>query len=280
MQENEIQNLICNISKEDLDRLNTYYNAYLSEKKSIENVQKRLHTCETDKRRKPKPTEKEENIKENLHLARILPRRKKHVRAGQIIGRNKIDSLSIDGQEFNTSSLDQVDYLKLFFKIKKDKSYEKYNYLILALVSIVTAINLAGFSLTLGNNILAIISLLLFSVGAVSTSKHTKSGHTVIKVVPKASVSQGKINEFKKLLRADLTNEKQHSLEMHANNLAFTESIEDICKNRIELHQTKLNEIINQIMSILENYGVGQINEDLSVVKQAITQGRQKQFKS
>lgn len=280
MQENEIQNLICNISKEDLEKLKTYYNAYLSEKKSIENVQKRLRTCEADKKRKLKPTEKEKNIKENLRLVKILPRRKKHVIDGEIIGKNRIDSLSIDGQEFNTSSLDQVDYLKLFFKIKKDKSYEKYNYFILALVSIVTAINLAGFSLTVGNNILAIISLLLFSVGAASASKHLKSGHTVIKVVPKASVSQGKINEFKKLLKADLTNEKQQSLETHANNLAFTESIEAICKNRIELHQTKLNEIINQIMSILENYGVRQINEDLSAVEQAITQGRQKQFKS
>lgn len=276
MQENELNNLICNISKEDLDRLNTYYNTYLSEKKSIENVQARLHTCEIDKKRKPRPTEREENIKENLRLVRTLPRRKKHMIYGKIIGRNKIDNLSIDGQEFNTSSLDQVNYLKLFFKTKKEKSYEKYNCFILAVVSFVTAINLAGFGLTLGNNVLAIISLLLFSVGAVSTSKHIKSGHTVIKVIPKASVSQGKINEFKKLLKVDLTNEKQHSLEMHANNLAFTESIEDICQKRIELHQTRLNEIISQIMTILENYGIDQINEDLSTIDQAIIQGRQK----
>lgn len=278
MTNEQIQTLLQNLSWEDQKELSTAYNSYIKEKQAIDTIQKRLDSCEEERQKAPRPTERETEIKGNLNFAKSLPRRKRHTVNASLLGRNKITELAIDGKNFNPASLDKRDYLKMFFKLKKESVTTNYSYLILSLVSLVTAINSATFSIALGNRIFMIASLILLGVSAVGAYKHQKNKQTHIKIIPKSTVSQGQINDFVKALKKDYVKEQNHSLEMQANNTAFLDSIEDICQRRIDFHKDGLKEAIQEIENILEKCGISFTEEDIPEIQNVIQTSKQKKL--
>lgn len=278
MTNEEIQIILSNLNDTDLKKLDMLYNSYFREKQSIKAVQKRLDSCENDRKRNLEPTKRETEIKENLFLAQSLPKRKTHMVTANLFGKTKIDELAIDGRSFNPAPLDQREYLKMFFKLKKENVTTNYSYLILALVSLITAINSVTVSIVLGNKMLMIISLILIGTSALGTYKHQKNKQVTLKMVPKTSISQIQINTFVKMLEKDYIKEQEHSVEMQENNTIFLNSIEDICQRRIAFHKESLKEIIREIQIILEKNGASFNEEDIPELQNIIQIGRQKKL--
>ena len=278
MTNEEIQIILSNLNDTDLKKLDMLYNSYFREKQAIKAVQKRLDSCENDRKRNLEPTKRETEIKENLFLAQSLPKRKTHMVTANLFGKTKIDELAIDGRNFNPAPLDQREYLKMFFKFKKENVTTNYSYLILALVSLITAINSVTVSIVLGNKILMIISLILIGTSALGTYKHQKNKQITLKIVPKTSISQSQINDFVKILEKEYLKEQEHSVEEQENNTIFLNSIEDICQRRIAFHKESLKEIIREIQIILEKNGASFNEEDIPELQNIIQIGRQKKL--
>ena len=68
MEKQEKQTFLQSLDIEDLKELRKFYNRYNAEKNSIEGIKRRLKMCEDDMQKELKPSKKERELKENLHI--------------------------------------------------------------------------------------------------------------------------------------------------------------------------------------------------------------------
>ena len=278
MTEQDIQIFLQNVTHEDLEKLNKNYNNYIKEKTILKSINRRLASCKKSKYSRPKPTERELDIKENIDRAKHISKRKKHIINASLFGPHQIDELNIDGVNFNAKVLDKKAYLKLFFKIKKEKITTTYSYLIVSLVSLIGAMNTAGLGIALGSIPFGISTILLLCLSTLAAVKHQENKQVITKWVPKDEISQNQIHDFIKNMQEDYTKEKEHAIEMHVTDALFLDSIEDICQRSISYHKKVINGLIEEIMNILEKNGISCTKKDIADIPNALSQNMQKKL--
>lgn len=282
MQENELQEILNNMSLADLKELKQLFQHYQKENIVIENMQKRLRDCEEEKNEEPKPTAKEKEIEKNLNIAYSLPKKQKHTLNAILSDKNRISKLTIDNHAFNPNHLDNKNYKKMFFKVKKENITKNYNYLIISLITLIVSGNLLAMGIYVKNTqILTILSLIFCGISIISAFEHINHKKTKLIIAPKEKLSQKDVSDFIKALEKDYEKEQVHSEQMYNSNQVFLSSIEDICKTGITQKEENLIKIASQIRTILniESSQPLLTEEEIEDMQIAIQKGNQKILK-
>ena len=282
MQENELQEILNNMSLADLKELKQLFQHYQKENIVIENMQKRLKDCEEEKKEKPKPTAKEKEIEKNLNIAYSLPKKQKHTLNAILSDKNRISKLTIDNHVFNPNHLDNKNYKKMFFKVKKENITKNYNYLIISLITLIVSGNLLAMGIYVKNTqILTILSLIFCGISIISAFEHINHKKTKLIIAPKEKLSQKDVSDFIKALEKDYEKEQVHSEQMYNSNQVFLSSIEDICKTGITQKEENLIKMASQIRTILNIESPQPLltEEEIEDMQIAIQKGNQKILK-
>ena len=282
MQENELQEILNNMSLADLKELKQLFQHYQKENIVIENMQKRLKDCEEEKNEEQKPTAKEKEIEKNLNIAYSLPKKQKHTLNAILSDKNRISKLTIDNHAFNPNHLDNKNYKKMFFKVKKENITKNYNYLIISLITLIVSGNLLAMGIYVKNTqILILLSLIFCGISIISAFEHINHKKTKLIIAPKEKLSQKDVSDFIKALEKDYEKEQVHSEQMYNSNQVFLSSIEDICKTGITQKEENLIKMASQIRTILniESSQPLLTEEEIEDMQIAIQKGNQKILK-
>ena len=281
MEKQEKQTFLQSLDIEDLKELRKFYNRYNAEKNSIEGIKRRLKMCEDDMQKELKPSKKERELKENLHIVKNIKKKRKYPVKGSISERTQINELTIDGKKFNTEPLDKANYLRLFFKLKKKSTFNNIKAIPLFLKTLITLFCLLLIAMNF-QNLKIVYFLSLISLGSICVydiiNILNQNKKTIVTLTIKPNVSQKQINEFEKILKKDYIKEKENTKQEYENNLLFLESVKDICQRRIELHQNNIKKLTDEIFKII---GLGNSfnEEDLFEIQPMINEEYQKILK-
>lgn len=282
MTNQEIQSILNDMSLDELKQLQAYYNKYINDTKLINNAKARLVECQENKSRKVEPTKREIKIEDNINKAVKLPKRSKYKISANLDGR-KINQLIIDNQSFDIDVLDNTNYLRLFFQVKKKNLANNEPFIIISIISLLCAINASFVMLILNasSKIVIILQLLLLATAALTGYKYVKTSKSKLTIVPKKHISQSQLGKFIKMLNQDYTKEIENSKKIHENNLAFNLSKEGIFKNIIETNEEELKTIIENIRTLLQSEEKASTltAEEIAGAEQCIKKARQKTYK-
>lgn len=272
MTEEKIKKILENMDSENLEALENYYSDYNRETVIIQRLKTNLDIFNKERNQNLHPSDKELEIKKILKTIKHLPKKRRHKVEGTLNDNQNIQSLAIDGKHINPNLLQNKEYSKMFFK-------KSGNYVSNAIIFLVISFVLYILGIHLDLVLLQLISALtLFPTFMNALNAITND---TLETVAKSKISQKQINIFNKKLSRDYEKEKEHSENMHMQNLAFLDSKEDIFEKMLEKHQATLNEITEQIRKILENNfdSLTLTEEEKIDTEKLIIKGHQKVFK-
>ena len=272
MTEQKIQDILQNMSLEELQTLKQNYNEYSKESEMISRLKNNLKNFQAEKRKFSRQTQKENEIKNLIIQLRKLPKKRKHIVKGKLNDNHSIANLSIDNTPINKTALGKRKYRKMFFGKTNGN-------LKIAIVLFIIGLVLLGMGLSL--NILLLIFPSLITLMASFVNSYNYLFNDSLKITATRYISQMQINSLIKKLEKDYENEKSRSESMHLENLLFLESKEDIFNKMLESHLSKLNEITANIREIiLSNIEeISLTEEELEDTQTLIQSGNQKILK-
>lgn len=272
MTEKKIQDILQNMSLEELQTLKQNYNEYSKESEMISRLKNNLKNFQAEKRKVSRQTQKENEIKNLIIQLRKLPKKRKHIVKGKLNDNHSIANLSIDNTPINKAALGKRKYRKMFFGKTNGN-------LKIAIVLFIIGLVLLGMGLSL--NILLLIFPSLITLMASFVNSYNYLFNDSLKITATRYISQMQINSLIKKLEKDYENEKSRSESMHLENLLFLESKEDIFYKMLESHLSKLNEITANIREIiLSNIEeISLTEEELEDTQTLIQSGNQKILK-
>ena len=272
MTEKKIQDILQNMSLEELQTLKQNYNEYSKESEMISRLKNNLKNFQAEKRKVSRQTQKENEIKNLIIQLRKLPKKIKHIVKGKLNDNHSIANLSIDNTPINKAALGKRKYRKMFFGKTSGN-------LKIAIVLFIIGLVLLGMGLSL--NILLLIFPSLITLMASFVNSYNYLFNDSLKITATRYISQMQINSLIKKLEKDYENEKSRSEIMHLENLLFLESKEDIFNKMLESHLSKLNEITANIREIiLSNIEeISLTEEELEDTQTLIQSGNQKILK-
>ena len=242
MTEQEIQDILQNMSLEELQTLKQNCSEYLKEEEMIDRLKGNLRQFQTERKKVSRQTQKENEIKDLINQLKNLPPKRKHRVKGILNDNHSIASLSIDNQTINKAALGKRKYRKTFFG-KSNNSLK--NSIILLAIGLI----LLGLGLSL-NMLLLILPSLAVLFGSLASAYNYAFNDSLNKTAARY-ISQYQINRLIKKLESDYENEKNYSENSHLENLLFLESKEDIFNKMLEAHSDKLEEIASTIREII-----------------------------
>lgn len=273
MTEQEIQDILENMSLEELKTLKQNYSEYAKEVQMIDRLKENLRKFQLDRKKVYRHTQKEKEIKSLISQLKNLPRKRKHTVEGFLNDNHSIASLTVDNQPINKSALGKRKYRKIFFG-KSNKSLK------IAIILFIIGLILLGLGLSLDMILLTISSLATLFVGFVNAYNYVFDD-SLNKTATKY-VSQRQINSLIKKLEKDYEYEKSYSENSHLENLLFLESKEDIFNKMLEVHSANLDEISSTIRQIIASNieDTTLTTEELDDAQTLIQMGNQKILKN
>lgn len=238
----EINTILENMNLEDLQTLKKYCDEYFKEETLINKLQNNLDKFSKEKNTNLKPTKKETDIKNTLNMLRKLPKKGTYQLRGNLDENEKIENLEIENQPINKDVLASKTYTKMFLKKQSNGLYNALIFIII--IMILFNIFLNPYIIII--RILAVIGVLPVLVGFIN---HVYNNKLTPKL--KTHISRNKIMNLIKKLEADYIIEKENSENMHLQNQLFLESKEDIFQRMLETHRNRLEEIAEEIKTII-----------------------------
>ena len=262
MTQDEIKLILENTNLEDLKKLQEYYREYLKETNLVNNLKRNLDNFKKDRNDEVNPTKKQIEIKKAINTLKRLPKKRRYQFEGTLNESQKIEHIEIEKQQLNKDIFENRIYPKMLFKqlnkdIFENRIYPKMlfkkssNGLYNALVFMIISIILYNIGMSVDLIALKIIAV-LSSFPAIANCVSYVCNDTLNSNV-KTHISQKKIARLIKKLQADYIIEKENSENMHLQNQIFLESKEDIFKRMLKTHQNHLEEIIEEIRTIIES---------------------------
>lgn len=244
MTQDEMKLILENTNLEDLKKLQEYYREYLKETNLVNNLKRNLDNFKKDRNDEVNPTKKQIEIKKTINTLKRLPKKRKYQFEGTLNESQKIEHIEIEKQQLNKDIFENRIYPKMLFK---KSSNGLYNALVFMIISII----LYNIGMSIDLITLKIIAV-LSSFPAIANCVSYVCNDTLNSNV-KTHISQKKIARLIKKLQADYIIEKENSENMHLQNQIFLESKEDIFKRMLKTHQYHLEEIIEEIRTIIES---------------------------
>ena len=238
----EINTILENMNLEDLQTLKKYCDEYFKEETLINKLQNNLDKFSKEKNTNLKPTKKETDIKNTLNMLRKLPKKRTYQLRGNLDENEKIENLEIENQPINKDVLASKTYTKMFFKKQNNGLY---NALIFMIISIIL------FNIGLSHDIMVLKIIAVIGVLPVLVDCINRVYNNKLTPKLKTHISRNKIMNLIKKLEADYIIEKENSENMHLQNQLFLESKEDIFQRMLETHRNRLEEIAEEIKTII-----------------------------
>ena len=272
MTEQELQTLLSNMDVEDLKTLKECYTKYLKEQSLIEIFNTNLSNFKQAQNQEIQPTEDEVEVRKALDTIIKMPRKRRYKVDGFLNESQRIKTLSIEENPLNPRVFQNREYAKIFFK-------KSGNHLTNAGIFLALSIILFSIGITLNYtpiNLIAIVALFPALMNLLDNVTNN-----TLETVSKFSISRKQMNNVIKKLTRDYEKEKQHSENVHMQNLAFIDSKEDIFEKRLAIHKANLAELASEIREILKSNlnSVSLTEEELEDTQILLKSGNQKILK-
>ena len=269
MAEQELENLLGNMSLEQLKDLKSACNKYEKEKGSIELLEKWIVECDKEKAKSPQMTPKGKSLKANLSFISRLPQRRSYQIEGTLLPNQTIDTLSIDGRKLDTKSLDSRAYSKLLFKKPKGNLNK-------AAISLIISVIINALGIVTQMHLLNIVGSIMLFPACINFVKYMDD-----KLEPTlhSKISQRKLNKFQKRLKESYAAEKVNADEAYIQNQLFAELKKDICVKNVESKERILQDTAKEIQTILMSGNYPFTDEELVGVQNKVIEARAKILK-